>query len=100
MLLHLPLLPYGYVFDESQVEWPTMPEPTGETEIAVYECVSEGTPITPPFPDTPEGKLELVSYCAEHCTTMGDFRADEEAWVAILFGDAGVRPDGTVVRES
>jgi hypothetical protein len=102
---YVPLLPYGYAGDESEgpVATPetTMP-PTplrGETEIAAYETVTEGTPISPAFPDTPEGRLALVRYCAEHCTTFADHRADAEAWAAILFGDAAVGLDGRVVAE-
>jgi hypothetical protein len=102
---HIALLPYGYAGDENDgpVATPntTMP-PTplrGETEIAAYETVSEGTPISPAFPDTPEGRLALVRHCAEHCTTFADHRADAEAWAAILFGDAAVGLDGRVVAE-
>lgn len=47
-----------------------MPEPPGETEIVAYETTSEGTPISPAFPNTPEGRLDLVRYCAEHCTVV------------------------------
>ena len=96
---YIPLLPHHYEYDASQGPWPKMPAPVGETEIAAYEAVSEGTPISPAFPDTPEGRLELLRYCAEHCTTFGDHKADAEAWAAILFGDAGVALDGTVISE-
>jgi hypothetical protein len=38
-----------------------------------------------------------VNYCAEHCTTFGDYRAGAEAWAVLLFGDgATVDADGTV----
>ena len=67
------------------------------TEIMAYETVSEGTPISPAFPNTREGRLALVRYCAAHCTTYGRHRAGVEAWAAILFGrDASVGFDGTV----
>lgn len=70
---------------------------TGETAIAAYETTSEGTPLSPCFPDTPEGRLALVRYCAEHVTTFGEHRADGEAWAVILFGgSAVVAPDGAV----
>ena len=58
--------------------------------------MSEGTPISPVFPNTPEDRLALVNYCAEHATTFGDHRAGAEAWVAILFGGASGDLDGTV----
>jgi hypothetical protein len=79
-----------------------MPATTGPArlnglEIAAYETTTEGTPISPAFPDTPEGRLALVNYCAEHATTWGDHRADAETWAAILFGDgAMVGTDGSV----
>lgn len=91
----VPLLPYGYNFDDDD-PGETMPPPLGETEIMAYETVSEGTPISPAFPNTPEGRLDLVRYCAEHLTTLGDHKADAEAWAAILFGDAGITLDGEV----
>ena len=93
---NVPLLPAGYVADDAE-HADLMPEPTGATEIAAYETVSEGTPISPAFPDTPQGRLDLVNYCAEHCATFGDHRAGVEAWAVLLFGDgATVDADGTV----
>jgi hypothetical protein len=91
----VPLLPWDYLID-GELPALRMPEPIGETQIVAYEAVTEGTPISPPFPDTPTGCLDLVNYCAEHCTTIGDFTADAEAWAAILFGHASVGIDGTV----
>ena len=96
---YVPLLPHQYEYDGSQGPWPKMPTPGSETEIAAYEAVSEGTPISPAFPDTPEGRRDLIAYCAEHCTTFGDHKADAEAWAAILFGGAAIASDGTVVNE-
>ncbi len=101
---HEPLLPANYVFDSDAHRAEcggTMPTTEGLTadqcEVAAYEAVSEGTPITPAFPDSAEGRLALVRHCAEHCTTFGSNRADAEAWAAILFGDAAVGIDGRVV---
>jgi len=94
-----PLLPADYVFDDSERS-PVMPDASGlpahDTEIAAYESVSEGTPISPAFPNTPEGRRDLVRYCAEHGTAFGNERAGAEAWAAILFGDATIGSDGTV----
>jgi hypothetical protein len=89
----VPLLPHDYVSDDG-APVRRMPQP-GEP-IMAYETVSEGTPISPAFPDTPEGRRDLVAWCAEHATTFGDHRADAEAWAAILFGDAEVGLDGEV----
>ena len=79
-----------------------MPEVTGlapeETEIAAYEAVSEGTPISPPFPNSPEGKLELIAFCSVVCTTWGDKKGGPEAWAVILFGNgAAMTADGVVI---
>ncbi len=97
---HVPLLPAGYVFDEDQAPYPMMPDvhhlAPYETEVAAYESVSEGTPISPAFPNTPQGRLDLINYCAGHCTTFGHHKAGAEAWAAILFGDAAVSLDGHV----
>jgi hypothetical protein len=80
-----------------------MPATTGPVrerglEIVAYETTSEGTPISPAFPDTPEGRVALVNYCAEHATTFGDNKADAETWAAILFGQdpAMISEDGQV----
>ena len=68
-----------------------------EVEIAAYEVTTEGTPVSPPFPDTERGRLALVNYCAEHATTYGSLMAGPEAWAAILFGGgAMVEPSGRV----
>ena len=40
--------------------------PENEMGVCAYEEVSEGTPISPIFPDTPEGRLELAKYCAQN----------------------------------
>jgi len=74
-----------------------MPTVDGAAEVMAYETTSEGTPISPAFSATPEGRLQLVRYCAEHLTTFGPHHSGVEAWVAILFGeDATISPDGTV----
>lgn len=73
--------------------------PDAETEIAAYETTTEGTPISPPFSNTPDGRLALVQHCAEHATTFARGRADAEAWAAVLFGSATVDLDGTVRAE-
>ena len=104
----VPLLPNGYCdatgfTEEEKAGAPEMPATTGPAraqglEIAAYETTTEGTPISPAFADTPEGRLALVNWCAENETTFGDHKADAEAWAAILFGDepAMVTSDGRV----
>jgi len=99
-----PLLPYGYAGDDSVA--PATPETTmpptpmrGESEIAAYEAVSEGTPISPGFPDTPQGRLDLCNWCAEHEKLLGRRLVDAEAWAAILFGDAAITGDGIVIAQ-
>ena len=75
--------------------------PAEATEIVAYETTSEGTPISPAFPNTPQGRLDLVNYCAEHGTTFAQPTAGPEAWAAILFADRTtvVSEDGTVHAE-
>lgn len=94
----VPLLPEGYAFyEDGSSPWPTMPcTDRIATEIAAYEMTSEGTPISPAFPNTAEGRRALCRWCAEHCTTFGDHQADAEAWALIIFGDAGVALDRSV----
>ena len=64
------------------------------TQIAAYETISDGTPMSPAFDNTPEGKLALLTWCAEHCSLPGtlDGRTGIEAWAAILFGSALIDP--------
>lgn len=74
-----------------------MPDAGAHTEIAAYETTSEGTPISPTFPDSPAGRLDLVRHCAAYCTVFGEHRSGEEGWAAILFGEhAVIAEDGTV----
>jgi len=74
-----------------------MPAAGERAEIMAYETTSEGTPVSPAFPDTPEGRLALVRHCVEHATTFGKHRGGLEAWAAVLFGDhTTIGLDGTV----
>ena len=54
--------------------------------IQAYETTTEGTPISPVFPDTPDGRFALVQYCADHETTFGPYTATPTEWAQILFG--------------
>jgi len=95
---YIPLLPFGYQVDDERAPADRMmPPPLGDIDIAAYETTTEGTPISPAFPDTPEGRRDLIAYCAEHATVFGDRHAGGEAWAAVLFGEgATVGSDGTV----
>jgi len=91
-----PLLPTDYAWDGDGAACMPAIAPGDETEIAAYETTTEGTPISPAFPNTPEGRLALVNWCVEHATTFGHRTTGAEGWAAILFGDAAVALDGTV----
>lgn len=56
--------------------------------LCVYETTTEGTPLTPVRPDTPEGRWALVAYCASHLSVFADRRLNAEAWAELLFGDS------------
>ncbi len=100
----IPLLPYGYGGDDSEIVLTpedTMP-PTpwqGATEIVAYEACTEGTPISPAFPNTPAGKLGLCDWCAANEKLLGKRLVDGEAWAAILFGEAAITGDGGVIAQ-
>lgn len=67
--------------------------PTEELGICAYENTTGGTPISPVFPDTPEGQSELLSYLSENQTVFAHIKSGPEGWAAILFGDAIVNLD-------
>ena len=95
---HIPMLPYGFEPDGSDiVAYDCMPQPLGDVEIAAYEAISDGTPASPAFPDTPQGRLDLVNWCSDHQPTFRNQLAGPEAWAAILFGDAAILTDGSVI---
>jgi len=75
-----------------------MPEPGTEADLVLYETASEGTPLSPVFPDSAAGRLVLVEFAAEQLTTFAGHRTSAEGWAAILFGEgASVTPHGVVV---
>jgi hypothetical protein len=79
-------------------QMPDVTEALKRAWIMAYETTTEGTPISPSFPNTPEGRVALTQHCAEHATTWGGHTTDSEAWAVVLFGqDAAVTRDGTVV---
>lgn len=59
--------------------------PEDEMGICAYETCTEGTPISPVFPDTPQGRLALLHHVTENETTFADHKTSIEGWAAILF---------------
>ncbi len=100
----IPLLPYGYAGDDSEIPvtadttMPAAPQ-QGETEIMAYEICTEGTPISPAFPNTPLGRLDLCNWCAANEKLLGKRLVDGEAWAAILFGEAAITGEGRVIAQ-
>ena len=60
--------------------------PADRLGLCVYETTTEGTPMTPVFVDTPEGRWALVHYCATNVSTFADHRTSAQAWAEVLFG--------------
>ncbi len=71
-----------------EIEAAFMPDfsgvPAEQMGVAVYETTSEGTPLTPVFPNTREGLVQLLQYCARHCATFADIPATIDEWARIL----------------
>jgi hypothetical protein len=61
--------------------------PEAALGICAYETTTEGTPISPVFPNTDDGKRQLIRYCSEHQTVFADHAADPRPWAQILLGD-------------
>lgn len=84
------LLADGAYASRADIEDGNMPDflqvPAGQMGIQAYETATEGTPISPVFPDTPDGRSALVRYCADHETVFGPYTATVTEWAAILFG--------------
>jgi hypothetical protein len=62
--------------------------PAEQLGLCVYETTSEGLPISPVFPNTPEGRWALVHYCAQFATVFANRKVNAEAWAELLFGDS------------
>ena len=67
----------GYMPDFSDV-------PDGQIGICAYNT-TENVPISPVYPDTPEGRLKLLDHCSRTQTVWNTYRADGETWAGILF---------------
>ncbi len=61
--------------------------------IAAYETRTDGTPLSPTFPNTPEGRFELLKYCSENKPITPGFgnlqpkMANIAEWGSVLFGE-------------
>ncbi len=68
--------------------------------IMAYETVTEGTPISPAFPDSPKGRFELARHCMDNSSVFADYKCPSiEAWVGILYSRTTAMSDiedGTV----
>ncbi len=63
------------------------------THYMMYECTSEGTPISPAFP-TPE---ELARWLVDNnASASGDMTASYEGWLRVARG--GFAPSGAIVN--
>jgi hypothetical protein len=75
-----------------QIERSYMPDfsnvPEEQLGLCVYETTTEGLPISPVFPNTPEGRWALVHYCAQFATVFANRKVNAEAWAELLFGDS------------
>lgn len=83
-------MPEGEKYTGEQILGWHMPDfsdvPQERMGICAYEDTSEGTPISPVFPNTPEGRFQIAKYCAENQTVFASQTADIETWAAMLFG--------------
>ncbi len=74
-----------------EVEARSMPDfsavPDEQMGLQAYDTTTEGTPISPVFPDTPEGRFDLVQYCAQHETVFASTQASLTEWTHILFNN-------------
>ncbi|MDB5161457.1 MAG: hypothetical protein JWO96_837 [Candidatus Saccharibacteria bacterium] len=60
--------------------------PEEEMGICLYDTVVEGVPLTPVYPDTPQGCKDLASYASEYVATVSD-HTGAQYWEERLFGD-------------
>lgn len=58
--------------------------PDDQIGICAYATMGN-IPISPVYPDTAGGRLDLVKYCSVNETVWDYYRADGETWAGILF---------------
>lgn len=76
--------------DEDIKSWfiPTFSDvPAEEMGVCLYETTTEGTPLTPVFPDAEQGHKDLAAYAAEYATSFADRQANAEEWGQRFFGN-------------
>jgi hypothetical protein len=60
--------------------------PDEKMGICVYETTTEGTPLSPVFPDTEPGRIALVRYCAVNVPAFAYYYVHARTWTQVLFG--------------
>jgi hypothetical protein len=74
--------------DEVDYQTPDFSDvPAEQMGICAYETTTEGTTISPVYPDTPAGRFALGRFCANNATIFADQTADVASWCRIIFGD-------------
>ncbi len=78
----------GYTLEDLESRF--MPDfstvPADRMGLRAYETTTEGTPMTPAFVDTPEGRWALIHCCATNVSTFADHLTSARAWAELLFG--------------
>lgn len=75
--------------DEDVKSWfmPTFKDvPAEEMGVCLYETTTEGTPLTPVFPDTEQGHQDLAAYAAEYATRFANQQVSAQDWEERFFG--------------
>lgn len=75
--------------DEDIKSWflPTFKDvPAEEMGVCLYETTTEGTPLTPVFPDTEQGHKDLAAYASEYTTVIANVQAGAEELEQRFFG--------------
>lgn len=62
--------------------WQPTDPPTGDG-IQMWETVSEGSPVSPVFANSPQGRLDLAAWLSEHHNLVGSLRSRDE-WMRIF----------------
>lgn len=59
--------------------------PAEEMGLCLYETTTEGTPLTPVFPDTEQGHKDLAAYAAEYATSFASQQESGTDWEQRFF---------------
>lgn len=60
--------------------------PAEEMGVCLYETTTEGTPLTPVFPDNEQGHKDFAAYAAEYATSFASHQESAEDWEQRFFG--------------